>query len=55
MAVTGSRALTFVGEVIHEDELHQQVRGRAVKDAVYGAQEGAPSLVVEAHDDAGRL
>lgn len=45
---------TLLAEVVHEDDLLQEGPGRRVQDAVHGAQEGGPGLVVETEDDAGR-
>lgn len=44
---------TSVTEVVHQDNLGDQLRGRAVQHAVNGAEKGGPALVVEGDDDAG--
>lgn len=44
--------LTSVAEVIHQDDLCNQAVGSAVDDAVDGAQERSPALVMEGDDDA---
>lgn len=44
---------TFVAEVVHEDDLGDELRRRAVEDAVNGAQQRRPALVMEGDDDAG--
>lgn len=49
----GEMGPTSVTEVIHQDNLGNQLRGRAVQHAVNGAEEGGPALVVEGDDDAG--
>ncbi len=46
-------ARTFVAEVVHEDDLGDELRRRAVEDAVNGAQQRRPALVMEGDDDAG--
>ena len=45
--------LTHVGEVVDEDDLLEQLGRRAVQDAVHGAEQHGPRLVVEAHHHAG--
>jgi hypothetical protein len=45
------RRLTHIGEVVHEDDLLEQVWRRAVEHGVDSAQEHGPCLVVEADDD----
>lgn len=49
----GERGPTSVTEVVHEHNLGNQLRGRAVQHAVDGAQKGGPALIVEGDDDAG--
>ena len=49
----GEMGPTSVTEVVHQDNLGDQLRGRAVQHAVNGAEEGGPALVVEGDDDAG--
>lgn len=44
---------TFVAEVVHQDDLGDELRRRAVEDAVDGPQQRRPALVVERDDDAG--
>lgn len=52
--VTGQpELLTSLAGVVHEHDLHQQVSGGAVDDAVDGAQQGAPGLVVKDNHNAG--
>ena len=46
----GRRQLAFVAEVIHEDDLMQQLGRRAIDDAVDGAHQRGPTLVVEDDD-----
>ena len=48
-----ARLLTFVAEVVDQDDLGHELRGRAVEDAVDGPQQRRPALVVERDDDAG--
>lgn len=42
----------LVGEVIHQDDLVQHVRGRTIDDRVHGAHQHREALVVEDNDDA---
>lgn len=44
---------TLGAEVIHQNDLLDEVRRRAAEDAVHRAQQGGPHLVHKAHDDAG--
>lgn len=46
--------LTHVGEVVHQDDLLDEVRRRPVQHGVHRPQQYGPGLVVETHDD-GRL
>lgn len=55
-AATGQlehRLLTSLAGVVHEHDLHEQVSGGAVNDAVDGAQQGAPGLIVKDNHNAG--
>lgn len=47
------RLTTSLAGVVDEHDLHEQVSGRAVDDAVNCPQQGAPRLVVKHYDDAG--
>lgn len=50
----GSKAgFTFGAEVIHQQNLLDEVWRRAIEDAVHGPQESGPHLIYKAHDDAG--
>lgn len=51
--ISGYDARTLVAEVVDEHDLGQELRRRAVQDAVNGAEERRPALVVEGDDDAG--
>lgn len=44
---------TFVTEVIDQDDLCDELRRRAVEDAVNGSQQRRPAFVVKRDDDAG--
>lgn len=44
---------TFGAEVVHQDDLLDEVRRRAVEHAVHRAQQRGPHLVHEAEDHAG--
>lgn len=44
---------TFVAEVVHQDDLCDELRRRAVEHAVDGPEQRRPALVVERDDDAG--
>jgi hypothetical protein len=46
--------LTHVGEVVHEDDLLEQVGRRAVEHGVDSPQQDRPGLIVEADDHSGR-
>lgn len=48
-----SRLLTSLAGIVHEHDLHEQVSGGAVNDAVDGAQQGAPGLIVKDNHNAG--
>lgn len=45
--------LTSVAEVVHQDDLGDEVLRRAAGDTVYGPEQRRPALVVEGDDDAG--
>lgn len=45
--------LTFGAEVIHKQNLLDEMWRRAVKDAVNRPQESGPHLIHKAHDDTG--
>ena len=45
--------LTHIREVVHEDDLLEEVLRRAVDHRVHSPQEDRPGLVVEADDDRG--
>lgn len=47
------RCLTSLAGVVHQHDLHKQLSGRAVNDAVDGAQQGAPGLIVKDNHNAG--
>ena len=46
--------LTHVGFVVDEDDLLEEVVGRAVEDGVHRPQQHGPGLVVETDDHRGR-
>lgn len=46
-------SLTFSAEVVHQDELLEQMWGGAAEHAVHRAQQCGPHLIHEAHDDGG--
>ena len=46
--------LTHVGLVVDEDDLLEEVVGRAVEDGVHRPQQHGPGLVVETDDHRGR-
>lgn len=46
-------SFTFGAEVVHQNDLREEVRRRPVEHAVHGAQERRPHLVHEAEDHAG--
>ena len=47
------RPLTLLAEVVDQDDLVQQFGGRPLDDAVHGAHQRRPALVVEDDDDRG--
>ena len=53
MTLCGGGVPTSLAGVVHQQDLQQQVAGRACDDAVHRPQQGAPRLVVEHDHDAG--
>lgn len=51
--VVHTHTRTFVTEVVHQYDLSDELRGRAIEHAVYCPEQGRPTLVVEWDDDAG--
>lgn len=45
--------VTFGAEVVHQNDLFQEVRRRPVEHAVHGAKQRGPHFVHEAEDHAG--
>lgn len=51
--INKARLLTSLAGIVHEHDLHEQVSGGAVDDAVDGPQQGAPGLIVKDDHNAG--
>lgn len=45
--------ITFGAEVVHQDDLLEEVRRRPVEHAVHGAQQRGPHFIHEAEDHSG--
>lgn len=52
-AMAAAVHVTFGAEIVHQNDLFEEVRRRPVEHTVHGADERGPNLVHETEDDAG--